>query len=551
MLRQLTKEFMNKAAFLNIVRQVAPIKDQEVEDLEKLVVSFPYCQTAHVLLAKAAYDRGSMLSTQKLRRAAAHVSNRALLKRIVYTPAPVHELVVVEEELSEPTPAETYAVLEPNSEKQSQNVQSLFIETQEPTIALLEKSTAEPEPEPASTETVSVEVIEETETFEAEVVELVETEPELPVAALPAIAETEVESEIKNPAVVDSDESFDDLLQVSLPASPIATVAAAFSIDTEPSVEHTQDIAEHAESEEETTAPAAIVTEPAQPTDCSVGDEAIESEFKVESSQEEQELIDLIQIDSLATYSAPIPAVDLTHAEIVSEILSATEAANAEEPEPLSFTAENTVAEAVQTDDTSLATEDYVVAAGETEALDSIEYQFPMMQTLGTQTDSETAAPDDPYLALFAQNNLAYWMNSSRLGESIQLKDDLTSATPYHFQPELILEHVKNNGSPASEKEQPQVAKLDIQLDIINQFLKNTPRRKTLANVQQNNAPQEDLSAKSSKIKKNLASENLAHIFIKQGKIKKAVKIYEQLIVKFPEKKSYFAQQIEKLRNEP
>ena len=58
----------------------------------------------------------------------------------------------------------------------------------------------------------------------------------------------------------------------------------------------------------------------------------------------------------------------------------------------------------------------------------------------------------------------------------------------------------------------------------------------------------EDLSSKSTKIKKNLASENLANILVQQGKIKKAIKIYEHLILKIPEKKAYFVSQIEKLQ---
>lgn len=44
-------------------------------------------------------------------------------------------------------------------------------------------------------------------------------------------------------------------------------------------------------------------------------------------------------------------------------------------------------------------------------------------------------------------------------------------------------------------------------------------------------------------------SETFAKILIKQEKISDAIKIYEQLILKMPEKKVYFASQIELLKN--
>jgi len=58
-----------------------------------------------------------------------------------------------------------------------------------------------------------------------------------------------------------------------------------------------------------------------------------------------------------------------------------------------------------------------------------------------------------------------------------------------------------------------------------------------------------DLARESVSFKDHLISENLAKILIQQGKKNKAIDIYEKLIWKFPQKKSYFAAQIEELKN--
>lgn len=63
------------------------------------------------------------------------------------------------------------------------------------------------------------------------------------------------------------------------------------------------------------------------------------------------------------------------------------------------------------------------------------------------------------------------------------------------------------------------------------------------------NQEQQDLSEPSIELEKEIVSENLAKLYLKQGKTDKAISIYEKLILKFPDKKSYFAASIEKLKN--
>ena len=80
---------------------------------------------------------------------------------------------------------------------------------------------------------------------------------------------------------------------------------------------------------------------------------------------------------------------------------------------------------------------------------------------------------------------------------------------------------------------------------IIEKFIQNDPR--ISKPDPKAKAPSEDLSeSKYSKTK--FVSENLAKIKAKQGYLKEAKEIYQELILKNPEKSSYFTEQINKLK---
>ena len=85
------------------------------------------------------------------------------------------------------------------------------------------------------------------------------------------------------------------------------------------------------------------------------------------------------------------------------------------------------------------------------------------------------------------------------------------------------------------------------QIDLIKAFSKKEIKLATIKEIEanQNN---ENLAASSTEINDNLLSESLAKLLVLQGKKPKAKKIYEKLMLKFPDKRSYFADLIEKLK---
>lgn len=111
-------------------------------------------------------------------------------------------------------------------------------------------------------------------------------------------------------------------------------------------------------------------------------------------------------------------------------------------------------------------------------------------------------------------------------------------------QDDLILDAIeqsKKKLAPGTERQQEQ-------LEIIDEFINASPsisnhRNKPVA------VSHDDLSrVKAGEFGEHLVSETLVEILLNQGKKERAIEVLKKLIWKFPQKKAYFAAQIEDLR---
>ena len=105
------------------------------------------------------------------------------------------------------------------------------------------------------------------------------------------------------------------------------------------------------------------------------------------------------------------------------------------------------------------------------------------------------------------------------------------------------IEEIKNS----KRKIKPDGPKQKEQIEIIDQFIKAQP---SISKSKPPRAPEatEDLTEKIDIYGDNIVSETLVEILLKQGKKEKAVEMLKKLIWKFPQKKTYFAAQIEELK---
>ncbi len=137
--------------------------------------------------------------------------------------------------------------------------------------------------------------------------------------------------------------------------------------------------------------------------------------------------------------------------------------------------------------------------------------------------------------------DLLYDMEAESESE-IQYEPEAETMTGSGPDPGGLLELLPDE--PADEEEQ--VSQLT-PTDLIDRFIRVNPTIERMTPGEYH--PARDLSEESSREEGTFITETLAKIYVNQGYYTKAINIYEKLSLQFPEKSTYFASRIEKIRD--
>lgn len=105
------------------------------------------------------------------------------------------------------------------------------------------------------------------------------------------------------------------------------------------------------------------------------------------------------------------------------------------------------------------------------------------------------------------------------------------------------LEHETSVATYNVENDAPRLRRQDL----IDRFIIEKPHIKPVGDAPVTEMP-ENVSNDETNVTDSIFTESLAKIYIKQGQYSKAIRIFEKLNLKYPEKSSYFADQISFLK---
>ena len=496
--------------------------------LDALTRSFPYFQTAQLLYIKTLHNENSFLYNNQLKVAAAYASNRRMLYELITRKTPVSEKITQETINVQPQP-------EPIAETTAP----------EPVADLVPEPTVIPEP----VQTAS----------DPEIVQ-----PEFPKKRFAASDEWEAGM----------------LRQLQLLhhwRNQPETVKPA----TPPNETHEPAPQPEAVTETEIPAPAeqASSNEPGEPT---AADEINTLLYVLAEpgDWEDEPITEELSAPETTEITAEEPAT--WEVQPVEDITEEKTAPAAETEIPALLTPENISIPAALPDDPI----EQLILAGAVNAsiTQEVDDRWPSPDELqpkqkateeqpAAETPEAPAIPETPEIAVITETpeaiqpeetgemSFSGWLKklshqtpaSESSAETVQEPEN---ALPEQKITEISTEIPENKVAEEiyaekSEAELPEVAEEKIPTEkqqIMDRFIREEPRIKPNKNKFYNPV---NMAKQSVQESDEFITETLARIYVKQGNLSKAIRAYQKLSLKFPEKSTYFAALIEELKRTP
>ena len=510
---------MNKNDFLKLIDANTPLNRQLLGELTEIINIFPYFQTVHLLLLKGLQDNSDIRFENQLKNSAIHIADREVLYNLLRIEAGPLIQEVTADRLNN-----VYAEIPAPESRPVSDI----TENKEDAQPIIKQVGAEPAPEAEVREQAS-EILPEISSVDADLIikETVSDRKEpIPesVPILQEISPVEVPPGDNVQAVTESTKISEELPSVELRAESDIIVA-----------EIKEDIPPEIQQVEAEPAPEAGVREQVTeilPEISSAGVDLTIKESAAFGEEPDQESIPVL----MENMPEDVPYGD-NEQTVIESAKNSEEFINEFEKE----------GETKTPAEYSKSAEQFI---SHSILIPSESYDEESLNTVLIINDENGEVEEkifymDPGFAVSEDDS------------AIDLDNKL------HPVAELVTEPVSesesgNNAGPEPEtgiNPEAQVVPVEkgdlltkqIQADLIDKFISANPRIEP--RKEKTDQPAEDLSVTSTEEKGGFITETLAKIYLNQGYYSRAIEIYEKLSLKFPEKSSYFATQIEKIKD--
>lgn len=442
---------MNKQRYIALLKDPSALTKADIPDIEELIEQFPYCQNAHILLAKIQTEVGSMHAAKLTRKAALYTSDRSKLKKL----------------------------LEPQQEIHPSTIEATASRLLDEKISTIEVE---------NTPDVSI------ETPAADIHTTQESDTAIPKAEI--IPPVNIKHEAEKHAV-----NFLSELEENLKALREAKARAAGILQPF-SKEEVEAINKQTDSRPATREETPVI----------------------ENKIEENIVAEKITESSIQKDEAAVPTVSETPIPPVKPKKSFSALIDAEVPPKKDPIQRNDVLDLILSFDNRV--KDY---------FDINEYASKEKQEDSVDDFTETSTNSTGSDFILPFNNNDWKLEESRLEEPGQPNSE-----------SLLLNYLEYLREQKNKKQKPDKKR---EKSIISRFIQKDPTISPLS-ASEASSEDDDNSGETpqSQSKPIFISETFAQLLEKQGKIEKAIGVYEELILKNPEKNSYFATRIQELK---